>query len=94
MQSIAHAIPGALADILRAAPLSQGKVDFAWKAAVGPAMGRGTTAKLDGHILTIDAATPAWAREIKRSSHIILSRMQTLLGGDVVRRLDVRSALR
>ncbi len=29
-------MPGALAEIMRAAPLSAGKVDFAWRAAVGP----------------------------------------------------------
>ena len=43
MRPLSHAVPGGLAELLRDTPLSQGKVDFAWKAAVGPAMvgGRG-----------------------------------------------------
>lgn len=82
-------MPRVLAELLRDTPLSQGKVDFAWKAAVGPAMGRGTTARLEGHVLTIDAPTPAWAHEIRRSSQIIMGRMQTLLGEGIIRELRV-----
>src|SRR5262249_25437222 len=37
MRPIAQAIPGAVTELLKAAPLSDGKVSFAWRAAVGPA---------------------------------------------------------
>ena len=90
VQSIAHAVPRALAELLRDTPLSPGKVDFAWKAAVGPAMGRGTAVRLEGGVLLVDATTPAWAREIKRSSRIILGRLQSLLGPETVQRITVR----
>ena len=91
MQPLAHAVPGAVVDLLRAAPLSDGKVAFAWKVAVGPAMERATAVKLDGTVLVIEASTAQWAREIKRSTGVIISRLGTLLGRDVVTDIKVRS---
>lgn len=90
MKPIIHAVPGALADLLRGAPLSPGKVDFAWKAAVGPALQRTTSVRLEGTQLLVDAATAQWAREIGRSSRVILSRLQLLLGEDTVTAIVVR----
>ena len=84
-------MPGAIAELLRGAPMSSGKIDFAWKTAVGSAFGRVTSVRLEGHILLIDAATAPWAREIRRSSPIILRRLQTLLGEDVITELAVRT---
>jgi hypothetical protein len=92
MQSITHAVPGALAELLRGAPLSPGKVTFAWNAAVGRATARATAVHLEGRVLFIDATTPAWAHEVSRSSGVILRRLQALLGADVVTRLEVRRA--
>jgi hypothetical protein len=90
MQPIAHAIPRAIAELLKNAPLSPGKVEFAWKTIVGPAMERGTSVRLEGHKLLVEARTGAWAREVSRSSHVILRRMELLLGPDVVQELIVR----
>ena len=42
MRPLTHALPGALAQLLRDTPLSDGKVGFAWRAAVGPAVERAT----------------------------------------------------
>ena len=36
MRPLTHALPGALRHLLRDLPLSDGKVGFAWGAAVGP----------------------------------------------------------
>jgi predicted nucleic acid-binding Zn ribbon protein len=90
MQPIAHLVPRAIAELLRNTPLTPGKVEFAWKAVVGPAMERGTAVRLDGRTLLVDARSAAWAREVKRSSPLILKRMAALLGPDVVRELTVR----
>jgi hypothetical protein len=90
LESIGHAIPGALAELLREQPPTAGKIDFAWKAAVGPSMGRVTAVRLVGDTLLVDAQTAAWGREISRSSAIILRRLHTLLGDGVVRKIDVR----
>jgi predicted nucleic acid-binding Zn ribbon protein len=91
MRPLAHAVPGALMELLRAAPLSDGKVTFAWNAAVGPALERATTVKLERGVLIVDAASAQWSREIRRSSSVILLRLQSLLGKDTVRKLEVRS---
>jgi hypothetical protein len=92
MRPLAHALPGALVELLRDAPLSDGKVGFAWKAAVGPALDRATAVKLEGRILLVDTTSVQWSREIKRSSPLILQRLATLLGADVVQRIEVRRA--
>ena len=90
MLPLASAVPGAVADLLRRSPLSPGKVAFAWRTAVGPALERVTAVRLEGGVLIVDARTPEWAREVSRSSRIILGRLQTLLGATAVVRIDVR----
>jgi predicted nucleic acid-binding Zn ribbon protein len=90
MRPLNAAVPGALASLLRAAPLSHGKVVFAWRTAVGAAMDRVTSVRLDGGVLFVDATSPQWGREVTRSSGIILARLQTLLGAESVERIEVR----
>jgi predicted nucleic acid-binding Zn ribbon protein len=92
MRPLQHALPGALTEILRAQPLSDGKVTFAWQAAVGPALERVTAVKLEGRVLLVDTAGALWAREIMRSSPVILKRLQAFLGPDTVDTIEVRRA--
>ena len=92
MLPISHAVPGALAELLRDTPLSPGKVAFAWNAAVGPATARATAVRLEGTLLLVDAITIPWGREVSRSSGVILTRLQMLLGRDAVTRIEVRRA--
>jgi hypothetical protein len=92
MKPLAHAVPGALAELLRTTPISPAKIDFAWKAAVGAAMQRVTSVRLEHTVLLVEAASEPWGREVSRSSHVILARLQTLLGEDVVTRIEVRRA--
>ena len=90
MRPLSSALPGALAELLRGAPLSPGKVSFAWRAAVGPALERETSVRLEGATLIVDAATRQWATEVRRASSTILRRMETLLGPDAIKELTVR----
>jgi predicted nucleic acid-binding Zn ribbon protein len=90
MHPLSQALPGALAALLRDAPLSMGKVEFAWKAAVGPAIGRATSVRLENAVLLVDAASAQWAREVSRSARVIVARLQTLLGAAHVREIVVR----
>jgi len=90
MRPLTQALPGALADLLRDVPISNGKVDFAWKAAVGRSLERGTAVRLEGRVLLVDVPDRNWAREITRSSSVILARLQTLLGHDAVTQILVR----
>lgn len=84
-------MPGALTELLRHAPLSDGKVTFAWTAAVGAAVGRVTNVKLERDVLIVETTSVEWSREVRRSSGVILHRLQALLGTDTVRKLEVRT---
>ena len=81
-------IPGVLAEVIRKAPLCPEKVEFAWRAAVGAGVDRVTTVRLDDSgVLHVKAADAHWAREVKRSSRLILKRLEGLLGAGVVKKL-------
>lgn len=88
---IGQAIPGAVAELLRAAPLSPGKVDFAWRTAVGPAVQRVSAVRLENGVLLVDTSSRQWSVELTRSSPVILRRMQLLLGADVIKEIAVRA---
>jgi Dna[CI] antecedent, DciA len=91
MRPIAHAVPGAIAELLRRTPLSDGKVTFAWTAAVGPALERVTTVRLERDTLVVQTTSAQWTREIQRSTGVILLRLQSLLGRTTVTSLSVRT---
>jgi hypothetical protein len=90
MRPIGHVVPAAVMELLRMTPLSDGKVAFAWKTAVGPALERATAVRLEGGVLIVDTNGPQWSREVQRSSGVILSRLKTLLGEGTVHRIEVR----
>jgi predicted nucleic acid-binding Zn ribbon protein len=93
MHPVREAVPPALASVLRRQPLSPGKVAFAWRVAVGVQMARATHPRLtETGALVVDASGEHWARETIRSMPQILARLETLLGPDVVRRVEVRAA--
>ena len=91
MNPLGAVVPGAIVALLRDAPLSAGKVTFAWSAAVGPALQRATSVHLENGVLFVDAASPEWAREVSRSTYIILGRLQQLLGDQTVTQIIVRT---
>jgi predicted nucleic acid-binding Zn ribbon protein len=90
MQPIGQILPLALEQIVRQAPLSAGKVDFAWRSAVGTAMGRASAVRLESGVLLVEAQTSQWAAAIMRASPMILSRLQSILGADTVREIRLR----
>jgi predicted nucleic acid-binding Zn ribbon protein len=90
MRSFGQVLPATLVHLLRDTPLSDGKVEFAWNAAVGPAVQRATAVKLDGTTLIVDVNSAQWAREMKRSERVILTRLQSLLGANVITTIVVR----
>jgi hypothetical protein len=92
MLPISAGLPGALVELLRGSPMSDGKVAFAWTAAVGPAIERATRIKLDRRVLLVETDSVQWSREIMRSSPVILRRLQALLGSEQVDRIEVRRA--
>jgi predicted nucleic acid-binding Zn ribbon protein len=91
MEPLISGMPGALVELLRGAPLSQGKVAFAWRAAVGSAVERATAVRLEDGVLIVETAGAPWSRELQRSSATILRRLETLLGPGVVQRIQMRT---
>jgi hypothetical protein len=89
MRSLSFVVPAALRELLRNQPLSPGKITFAWRTAVGPALDRATQVTLDGQVLRIETTSAEWAREVRRSTGTILGRLQGLLGPDTVTSLEV-----
>ena len=84
-------IPAVLAEVLRKAPLCPEKVEFAWRAAVGPAVARVTSVSLDQDgVLHVGSNEAHWTTEVRRSSKLILARLESMLGPGVVKRIATR----
>ena len=82
-------IPGVVADIVRKAPLTDDKVAFAWRLAVGPALGKATRVRLaDDGTLYVTAESKAWNDSIRASVGMIRSRLAHYLGDDVIKRIS------
>jgi predicted nucleic acid-binding Zn ribbon protein len=78
-------IPAVLAEVLRKAPLSDEKVEFAWRAAVGAAVARATSVSLEADgVLRVTSVEPHWTTEVRRSSKLILARLEGMLGPGVI----------
>jgi predicted nucleic acid-binding Zn ribbon protein len=91
---LSAAIPAVLRDLLRRAPMSPGKMEAAWRLAVGPAIDRATSIALrDNGTLEVAAAELAWRRELRRSHALILARLGELLGSESVRKIRVVARL-
>jgi hypothetical protein len=91
MDSLHSVVPRALTQLFRQGPMSQGKLEVAWRVAVGDAITRVTSVRLqpDG-IVEVHPADQRWQKELKRSSSMILTRLIGLLGTDAVSRIVVK----
>ncbi|MFB3855337.1 MAG: DciA family protein [Vicinamibacterales bacterium] len=85
VQPLKDVVSPALAKLLAAAPLSPGKVRFAWRLAVGPAIDRITTVTLsDGKRVEVSVADERWRTEVRRTIPLIRRRMEALLGAGTI----------
>jgi hypothetical protein len=83
-------MPAVLAAVIRKAPLTDEKVAFAWRLAVGPAVGKVTTVRLASNgTLYVKADAPAWNDAIGRSLGLIRSRLAHYLGETAVKSIDL-----
>jgi predicted nucleic acid-binding Zn ribbon protein len=90
MDHARQVLPTALAQAVRLAPLTPEKVEFAWRAAGGPAIAKATRVSLDDSgLLTVQTGDARWATEIHRLRHDLIRSLATWLGAGVVTRLDV-----
>lgn len=91
MDAIHTLVPRALTQLFSNGPMSQGKLEMAWRVAVGDALCRVSTVRLqpDGSV-DVQPSDQRWRKELKRSSSMILGRLNTLLGDGTVTRLIVK----
>jgi Dna[CI] antecedent, DciA len=83
-------MPAVLADVIRKAPLTDEKVAFAWRLAVGPAVSKATTVRLASNgTLYVKADAPAWNDAIGKSLGMIRSRLAHFLGETTVKSIDL-----
>jgi len=85
-------LPAALAALIRKSPLTDEKVAFAWRTAVGPAVAAATEVTLDQGVLRVRARDRAWQRELERSAATVRRRIDDLLGAGIVRALEFTAA--
>ena len=91
MEPINSVVPRALTELFRTGPLSQGKLEVAWRVAVGDALSRVSTVRLQPEgVVEVIPADQRWHKELKRSSSMILARLNTLLGAQAVMRLVMK----
>lgn len=89
MIPVQSSIPRVLAEVLQKAPLTPEKVSFAWRAAVGPAIGRVSSVRLGANgVLQVTVTEPHWGPAIVKLSGLILQRLSSLLGPGIVTRLE------
>ena len=82
-------LPGVVAEVVRKAPLTDAKVAFAWRLAVGPALDKATRVRLaDDGTLYVTAESKAWLDSIRASVGMIRSRLAHYLGEDVIKRIE------
>ena len=94
MEPLKASIPSVVRALLRAGPMSPGKIGAAWGLAVGTAIDRATSvARRDDGTLEVAATELTWRREVRRSQGLILSRLQDLLGPEPVRKIKVVARL-
>jgi predicted nucleic acid-binding Zn ribbon protein len=90
MDSLQAIVPAALRELLRRGPISQGKLEVAWRSAVGDMLSRVTVVRLRPEgVIEVAAADPRWNKELRRSSGVILTRLKGLLGDAPVSRITV-----
>jgi predicted nucleic acid-binding Zn ribbon protein len=86
MIAVQRVLPDTLSEIVRRQPLTQAKVDFAWRTAVGPALARVSSVQMDdGGTLRVRTDDDRWTREIERAGDVIRARLDRLLGPDLKR---------
>ena len=78
---------GVLAQIVRRQPPSPARTAFAWQLAVGPAIARTTSVKMEGTTLNVRSSDERWLKEIERARTVILPKLQQLLGEQSVTRI-------
>jgi predicted nucleic acid-binding Zn ribbon protein len=80
----------ALAPAIRQAPLTPEKVEFAWRAAGGPAIARATRVALDDdRVLHVSGDDPQWVDAVRGMRANLLRQLEPWLGPGTVVAIEV-----
>ena len=90
MQPIQGFSGSVLAEIVRRQPSSPARTAFAWQLVVGSTLARMTSVEMRGASLQVTARDDRWLKEIDRARPAILSKLQQLLGADVITKISTR----
>jgi hypothetical protein len=84
MVPLQHIVPGAIVRLIAAQPHSAGKVEAAWRLAVGAGLARLTSARRDaGGVLWVDASDAHVVRALDTHRPLIEQRLRAMLGEHV-----------
>jgi len=86
LNSTAHQ---ALRILLESQPTSPEKVAFAWRMVAGASLARAAEPEWRDGVLVVRARTDAWKRELRHARPILTTRLQALVGADVVQKIVI-----
>ena len=89
MQSLGSTAHQALRILLEGQPTSPEKVAFAWRMVAGASLSRASEPEWRDGVLVIKAKTDAWRRELRHARPILTTRLQMLVGADVVKKIVI-----
>ena len=90
MDAIQSVVVRVLPELFRNGPMSQAKLEVAWRIAVGDTLCRVSRVRLQPEgCVEVCVSDQRWHRELKRSSAMIHTRLTSLLGPDAVKRIIV-----
>ena len=89
MHALKSTAQHALRLLLEGQPTSPAKVAFAWRMVAGAALGRAAEPDWRDGVLVLRAKTDAWRRELRHARPLLTSRLQSLVGPDVVKKIVI-----
>jgi len=89
MEALNSSAQQALRMLLEGQPTSSAKVAFAWRMVAGASLARAADPNWTDGVLIVRAKTDAWRRELRHARPILTSRLQALVGADVVKKIVI-----
>ena len=89
MESLHRTATDALRALLDAQPATPAKVAFAWRMVAGATLARAGEPEWREGVLVVRARTEAWRRELRHARPVLTSRLQELVGPDVVKKIVI-----
>ena len=89
MEALNSTAQQALRTLLEGQPTSPAKVAFAWRMVAGASLARASDSEWRDGVLVVRAKGDAWRRELRRARPILTTRLQALVGADVVEKIVI-----